>query len=386
MMRKTMPVAKAQVLAEESGIQELVDAVLQAIDQGWEVVEFVETEDGGNVTVEPHTGVMVAWFLPEYLADRLQVQGGEQDLHITLCYLGDLADLTVEQQRQLVGIVSEAVEGQEALYGAINGTSTFPAMEGKDQYPWYAAVDIPGLAQLREKLVAKLEDAGIPVVGWPEYTPHVTLAYLDNGTEPPALALPAVSVCIEDVTVAIAGSRRELSLGSMDWDARDEWFRDNYPDEWDAWGQGTAFVPFIKSVVEAEKRFTLGPWYIPDLEDAHGEWTDADELQQALWDYVDAGYRGIHLQHMPDTVAGRWVEIMTLPWPMEVPVTDPNGLVVAHSYPAGTVMMGVIWDPWAWDLVKSGKITGYSIGGNAGRTDEQPPGDQHHHIETDDAE
>ena len=36
-----------------------------------------------------------------------------------------------------------------------------------------------------------------------------------------------------------------------------------------------------------EHRFTLGPWYIPNRYDAHGEWTDADELQKSLWEYVN---------------------------------------------------------------------------------------------------
>ena len=33
----------------------------------------------------------------------------------------------------------------------------------------------------------------------------------------------------------------------------------------------------------------------------------------------------------------------------------------------GTVFMGVQWEPWAWELVKKGKLTGYSIGGKAER-------------------
>ena len=38
-----------------------------------------------------------------------------------------------------------------------------------------------------------------------------------------------------------------------------------------------------------EHRFTLGPWYIPNQYDAHGEWTDADELQMSVWEYVKSG-------------------------------------------------------------------------------------------------
>ena len=38
-----------------------------------------------------------------------------------------------------------------------------------------------------------------------------------------------------------------------------------------------------------------------------------------------------------------------------MPVIDVNGEVAAHIYPAGTVLLGVIWEPWAWDLVLAGK-------------------------------
>jgi hypothetical protein len=37
------------------------------------------------------------------------------------------------------------------------------------------------------------------------------------------------------------------------------------------------------------------------------------------------------------------------------------------DFPANTVFMGVIWEPWAWELIKTGKLRGYSIGGKAER-------------------
>ena len=113
-----------------------------------------------------------------------------------------------------------------------------------------------------------------------------------------------------------------------------------------------------------ERRFTLGPWYVPDQYDAHGEWTDATELQTALWDYVRSGDRQIRLQHNVDVVAGEWVEALTWPYPVTVPMFDVElEQTVEHEFPSDTVFMGVIWEPWAWELVKQGKIRGYSMGG-----------------------
>ena len=116
-----------------------------------------------------------------------------------------------------------------------------------------------------------------------------------------------------------------------------------------------------------EKRFTLGPWYIPDTADAHNEWTDAEELQKALWNYVKSGDRRIRLQHNKNVVAGEWVETMTWPYPVTVPINKADGEPTTYTYPAGTVFMGVQWEPWAWEMVKAGKLRGYSIGGKAER-------------------
>ena len=116
-----------------------------------------------------------------------------------------------------------------------------------------------------------------------------------------------------------------------------------------------------------EQKFTLGPWYIPDQQDAHGEWTDSAELQSALWNYVKSGDRQIRLQHNRDIVAGEWVEAMTWPYSVTVPMTKADGTTEDVTYPAGTVFMGVEWKDWAWELVKAGKLSGYSIGGKSER-------------------
>lgn len=158
---------------------------------------------------------------------------------------------------------------------------------------------------------------------------------------------------------------------------------------WDAWG-GDAGESWVKGILRSveksdsfsksisaeepfikadEKKFTLGPLYIPNMLDAHKEWTDDEELQNAIWEYVKSGDRRIRLQHNRDVTAGEWVEIMTFPYELKVPMTKANGETSEITYPANTVFMGVIWKDWAWELVKSGKLRGYSIGGKAKRVD-----------------
>lgn len=124
---------------------------------------------------------------------------------------------------------------------------------------------------------------------------------------------------------------------------------------------------FEVSKAVSEERFTLGPMYVPNRLDAHAEWTDTEELQKAVWSYVKSGDRRIRLQHNRDKVAGEWVEVMTWPYDVEVPMMRKDAEPTPVTFPSGTVFLGVKWEPWAWQMVKEGKIRGYSIGGRAER-------------------
>jgi hypothetical protein len=144
------------------------------------------------------------------------------------------------------------------------------------------------------------------------------------------------------------------------------WANEDYADEVDAEENPDGNFSLITKA-DGERRFTLGPMYVPNQLDAHNEWTDPDELQTALWDYVKSNDRRIRLQHNREVVAGEWVEAMTIPFPVEVPMMKSDGSRTTTNFPANTVFMGVIWEPWAWELVKAGKLRGYSIGGKAER-------------------
>jgi hypothetical protein len=152
-----------------------------------------------------------------------------------------------------------------------------------------------------------------------------------------------------------------------------EWVGDEYDDIIEAF-ERVDKKAMMKSIghyevskSEGDKRYTLGAMYIPDQIDAHNEWTDANELQKAVWDYVRSNDRRIRLQHNRDVVAGEWVEVMSFPYELTVPITTPSGIITSHTYPPHTVFLGVIWEEWAWEKVKNGEILGYSIGGKAER-------------------
>lgn len=120
------------------------------------------------------------------------------------------------------------------------------------------------------------------------------------------------------------------------------------------------------SKADQERRYTFGPMYVPGREDAHREFMEPEDLQKSVWDYIRAGDRRIRLQHNRRVVAGEMVEMATWPYETEVEL-QLNDKVTKTILPANTPYMGVIWEPWAWELVKKGKLSGYSMGGRAHR-------------------
>lgn len=134
----------------------------------------------------------------------------------------------------------------------------------------------------------------------------------------------------------------------------------------DAFAEVNEQATLVSKAVE-ERMFTLGPMYIPNVKDAHAEWTDPEELQKAVWEYVQKGDRRIRLQHDRDVVAGEWLEIMAWPYEVEAPIILKDASESSMKFPANTVFLGVRWEPWAWQMIKEGKLRGYSIGGRAER-------------------
>ncbi|MCM2390187.1 phage portal protein [Streptomyces albipurpureus] len=132
----------------------------------------------------PSGAAMVALYPPADIAERLAVKGGlaAEELHITLAYLGK--DLTDDQKATAAVVVAGVAAQHQILAGSIGGLGYFPP--GDDgTTPYFATVDVPGLAELRHRLVDALAGAGVPADTGHGFTPHMTLTYLgDDGTPP----------------------------------------------------------------------------------------------------------------------------------------------------------------------------------------------------------
>lgn len=370
-MERTYTLEDAKEVAEQAGLPNLAVRVQKAMDEGWDVItlEAIANPDGTfDIGARAPSGVMVAWMLPDYLASRVAVDGGEYagDLHVTLAYLGDAEALSLDAQRKLVGVVGEVAARHTWLEGWIGGTGRF--INGEDKDPFWVGVDIPGLAALRQDLVTALTDAGLPPNGIGdakgEYTPHITVAWIPKGQDDPPLTFAINEVTLDALTVAVGPNRFVLPLTAR-------------PDDY-TYPQQNGWIPQIlnKSLETVEeKRFTLAPWYIPERLDAHGEWSDQEELEKSFNAYMQDPDKGIRLQHNPDIVAGRRITGVVWPYPVTTTLRKADGTETEHTFPAGTPYLGVEWEEWAWPLIKAGKIRGYSIGGTSKRLEVDLPGE-----------
>ncbi|MEQ7008482.1 2'-5' RNA ligase family protein [Actinopolymorpha sp. B17G11] len=156
------------------------------------------------------TGVMVALYPPPEVAEKVAHPDGSpaDSLHVTLAYLGDAADLGQDPQ-QLADIIAGAAVESGPLSGQIGGLGRFPA--GDDGVPTWAPVDVPGLSDLRERIVAAIaaSPAGDKLHTDHGFTPHMTLGYdLDDVDE-----VEATPVDFGEVHLVVGPDRYPIPLG-----------------------------------------------------------------------------------------------------------------------------------------------------------------------------
>jgi hypothetical protein len=121
-----------------------------------------------------------------------------------------------------------------------------------------------------------------------------------------------------------------------------------------------------------ERRYALGVLYMPNKLDAHREWSTADDLHQALWDFARHGDKKLRKQH-GDEVIGEVVEAFVWPFDHDADLIQADGSLRKAELPAGTAYIGAIFTPQGWAEVKDGRRTGFSMGGSTVRLKEALP-------------
>jgi hypothetical protein len=121
-----------------------------------------------------------------------------------------------------------------------------------------------------------------------------------------------------------------------------------------------------------ERRYALGVLYMPNKLDAHREWSTADDLHDALWDFARHGDKKLRKQHGSEII-GEVVEAFVWPFDHDADLIQADGSLRKAELPAGTAYIGAIFTPQGWAEVKDGRRTGFSMGGSTVRLKEALP-------------
>lgn len=105
---------------------------------------------------------------------------GTDTYHITLCYLG--SEIPMERIGKALPVIFDVTSHTKPFTVGTNRVTTFPS--NPDGTPVICRVVSDALHELRDNLWAALDDAGIEYdKKYPEFKPHVTLAYSEEDVE-----------------------------------------------------------------------------------------------------------------------------------------------------------------------------------------------------------
>lgn len=117
------------------------------------------------------------------------------------------------------------------------------------------------------------------------------------------------------------------------------------------------FETSVRLVTKADdpQKLVYGVVYEPDVEDAHGDYMDADTIEKAAHSFME-DYQQIDKQHDFTTNAGKVVESYVAPVDMTIADT---------AITKGTWVLVTKATDELWEDIQKGEFTGYSLAGTA---------------------
>lgn len=161
---------------------------------------------------------MVALIIPELIRKELKAKYDFiqddvlSDLHITLCYIGDIRTLDKEK---IFNTVSQFASTVKPLKIKLQGIARFNSEMEQD--PIVATFDSQGneLVDMRGELVEALKEAGIPYHDNHGYIPHMTLAYIPKDAPIPVDNLDPLEMNFDACYVAIGKDLTKFEFGKV---------------------------------------------------------------------------------------------------------------------------------------------------------------------------
>lgn len=274
-------------------------------------------------------------------ADALAIDGGEkpEDFHVTLAY--GRFDTNGHDEDDISRRVQYAVDQVKVgipdtiHFDAIGRFPASKSSDGKDVI--YAQVAAGQLEESHNFLLSMLKEKGIELEDtFPEYKPHMTLAYIEPGKE------------YELGEIDATGTTTQLMIGHG-WESTKE---HNYT---------------IKKM-DDDKRLVFGWASISltaegeQLEDLQHDLINPEDLEEAVYEYV-LNFRDTGEEHRPHLrKKGKLVESCVFTAEKQKAMGLPEGIL-----PVGWWIGFKIEDDEAWEKVKNGTYRMFSIEGKAQR-------------------
>ena len=218
-----------------------------------------------------HDGVILALRPPEGLAQELALEGpdalGADELHVTLCYLGPASDL-VDKKARLLEAVRGLADRVAPFKGSLNGVTRFTETHN-GRHAIVLNVDSPVLPELRQKLVDTMHNVGFDVDDLHGFTPHMTLAYIGEEEEMPAVALPEEPVTFDALWVFWGQERVPFPFGTELYEENEHGLKWETVEERTVAVDVKAGAPDLQSIAE-------------EIAEGEGVDVDADTIREQL--------------------------------------------------------------------------------------------------------
>ncbi len=234
-----------------------------------------------DVTGSEYTGVMVALFpSPEVAAQIAAIPGVQmppEQLHVTLAYIASADMLSDAQIAQIIVETECLAKEGEPIIGSVNGMGRFNASQssdGKDVI--FAVVDLPGLDEIRAKLVQELDECECEVSDDHGFTPHIALAYVPTGASSPVDMVPTIPIRFDSLTVAVGGKRVDFPLLGIEEQPQVPMSMTHNADKVQLVTNGTAGT--VQEVTRKGKRYLVAPTVALRAGVLNGELVPADEV------------------------------------------------------------------------------------------------------------
>lgn len=159
---------------------------------------------------EQQTGGMIALIPRAEDAEAMAVRGGDkpEELHVTLCYLGDdVTKMTAEMQNRIASLVADVAARCTAIEARTFATAVFnpDGFEGRDPCAVYLVGGSRDFGELRSATIACAGD----VEQHEPFIPHITIGW---GLRPEKLG-PVGPVVFDRIRLALADRIYDFPLG-----------------------------------------------------------------------------------------------------------------------------------------------------------------------------